>query len=54
MIVKKKGMRKRTPNTNYQCSGERPLKGLRYKKSRLILWIRGWSIAVFNFLKAIL
>ena len=54
MVVKQKGMQKRTPQTNYQCSGERPSTKRRYKIFSLYQWFRGWSIAVFNLIKTIL
>jgi hypothetical protein len=54
MVVKKKGMPESTPNTNYQCSGERPSTKRRYTIFALIQWFRGLSIAVFNLFKTIL
>ena len=54
MVVKRKGMQKRTPKQIIRCSGERPSTKQRYKLFALYQWFRGWSIAVFNILKTIL
>ena len=54
MVVKQKGMQKRTPQTNYQCSGIEPSTKRRYNLFALYQWLQGWNIAVFNIFKTIL
>lgn len=54
MVVKQKGMQKRTPQTNYQMFWQRPLTKRRYNLFALYQWLQGWNIAVFNIFKTIL